>query len=103
MGGLRGPPARRELATKRTDSGRGSAASGSAGCTRQYRTGISGGGTFAIAIDVASQAEPGTTILCMLPDTGERYLTTPLFESIAEDMTEEEIVISKSTPNYQMA
>ena len=66
-------------------------------------TGISGGGTFAIAIDVASRSEPGTTILCMLPDTGERYLTTPLFDGIAEEMTEEEVVISRSTPNYQMA
>ncbi|MGI9475334.1 MAG: PLP-dependent cysteine synthase family protein [Hyphomicrobiaceae bacterium] len=65
-------------------------------------TGISGGGTLAVAIEVASNAEPGSTILCMLPDTGERYLTTPLFESIAEEMTEEEIVISRSTPNYQM-
>ncbi len=65
-------------------------------------TGISGGGTFAIAIDVASKAEPGTTILCMLPDTGERYLSTPLFEGIVEDMSEEEIALSKSTPGYQM-
>jgi cysteine synthase A len=38
----------------------------------------------------------------MLPDTGERYLTTPLFEGIIDDMDEEEIAISKSTPGYQM-
>ena len=30
-------------------------------------------------------------ILCMLPDTGERYLSTPLFEGVAEEMTEDEI------------
>ncbi len=41
-------------------------------------------------------------ILCMLPDTGERYLSTPLFEGIAEDMDDEERAISKSTPGYQM-
>ena len=34
----------------------------------------------------------------MLPDTGERYLSTPLFEDVAADMTDEEIEISQSTP-----
>jgi cysteine synthase A len=38
----------------------------------------------------------------MLPDTGERYLSTPLFEGIAEDMSEEEWEISLSTPGQQM-
>ncbi len=38
----------------------------------------------------------------MLPDTGERYLSTPLFAEVAEEMNEEEIEISGSTPNYQM-
>jgi cysteine synthase len=38
----------------------------------------------------------------MLPDTGERYLSTPMFEGIAEDMDEEEIRISKSSPDWQM-
>ena len=66
-------------------------------------TGISGGATFAVAIEVAEEAAPGTSILCMLPDTGERYLSTPLFEGIAEDMTDEEIAISQSTPGYQMS
>jgi cysteine synthase A len=66
-------------------------------------TGISGGATFAVAIEVAEEAAPGTSILCMLPDTGERYLSTPLFEGIAEDMTDEEITISQSTPGYQMS
>jgi len=65
-------------------------------------TGISGGSTFAVAMKLAEKAEPGTVILCMLPDTGERYMTTPLFESIAPDMNEEELAISKSTPGYQM-
>jgi cysteine synthase A len=65
-------------------------------------TGISGGSTFAIAMQIAEKAEPGSVILCMLPDTGERYLSSPLFEGIAEDMTDEEVVLSKSTPGYQM-
>jgi cysteine synthase A len=65
-------------------------------------TGISGGSSFAVAMEVAEKAEPGSVILCMLPDTGERYLSSPLFEGIAEDMTDEEIDLSKSTPGYQM-
>lgn len=66
-------------------------------------TGISGGATFATAMQVAEKAEPGSTILCMLPDTGERYLSSPLFEGVAEHMTEEEAALSLSTPGYQMA
>ncbi|MBT8038955.1 MAG: cysteine synthase A [Xanthomonadales bacterium] len=46
--------------------------------------GISSGGTFAAALKVAEKAEPGAVILAMLPDTGERYLSTPLFEDIPE-------------------
>ncbi|HET6224069.1 MAG TPA: PLP-dependent cysteine synthase family protein [Dongiaceae bacterium] len=65
-------------------------------------TGISGGSTFAVAIQVAEKAPAGSVILAMLPDTGERYLTTPMFEGIAEGMDEEETRISKSTPGYQM-
>jgi cysteine synthase A len=65
-------------------------------------TGISGGSTFAVSMAVAEKAPQGSVILCMLPDTGERYLTTPLFEGIAEDMDEEEIAISRSTPGFQM-
>jgi cysteine synthase A len=65
-------------------------------------TGISGGSTFAVAMQVAEKAEPGSTILCMLPDTGERYLSSPLFEGIAEDMTEEEVALSESTPGFHM-
>jgi cysteine synthase len=65
-------------------------------------TGISGGSTFAVAMQVAEKAAPGSVILAMLPDTGERYLTTPMFEGIAEGMDEEETRISKSTPGYHM-
>ena len=46
--------------------------------------GISAGGTFAAALKVAAKAEAGSTILAMLPDTGERYLSTPLFEGVKE-------------------
>ena len=63
--------------------------------------GISAGATLAGALAVAEQAEPGSNILCMLPDTGERYLSTTLFEDIAEDMTAEEQDLSCSTPNYR--
>jgi len=65
-------------------------------------TGVSGGSSFAVAMQIAERAAPGTAILAMLPDTGERYMTTPLFEGIPEGMTEEEEAISKSTPGYQM-
>jgi cysteine synthase A len=64
-------------------------------------TGITGGATFAGALQVAARARPGTRILCMLPDTGERYQSTPLFEDIAVDMTEEEVALSHSTPNHR--
>lgn len=63
--------------------------------------GISSGGTFAAALEVCKTAPDGSNILCMLPDTGERYLSTPLFEDILADMSEEEIAFSKSTPGYQ--
>jgi cysteine synthase A len=46
--------------------------------------GISAGGTLAAALKVAEKADPGAVILAMLPDTGERYLSTPLFEGIDE-------------------
>src|SRR5690606_14261189 len=62
--------------------------------------GISSGATFGAAIEVAKEAPEGTTILCMLPDTGERYLSTPLFENTKAEMTEEELEILQSTPLY---
>jgi cysteine synthase len=65
-------------------------------------TGVSGGSTFGVAMQVAGRAEPGSVILCMLPDTGERYLSTPLFEPFGADMTEEEKAISRSTPSAQL-
>ncbi len=64
-------------------------------------TGISSGATLAGAMRLAERAEPGANILCMLPDTGERYLSTPLFQEIEADMTEEEVAISRSTPRYR--
>jgi cysteine synthase A len=60
--------------------------------------GTSAGGTFAAAIQVCTEAPKGSTVLCMLPDTGERYLSTPLFADIPAEMTEEEAAIAKSTP-----
>jgi cysteine synthase A len=64
--------------------------------------GISAGGTLAGALQVCRDAAKGATILCMLPDTGERYLSTPLFADMPADMTPEEIEISRSTPTAQM-
>ena len=61
--------------------------------------GITSGATFAAALRVSSEASKGSTILCMLPDTGERYLSTPLFADVSVDMTEEELQISRSTPS----
>jgi cysteine synthase A len=66
-------------------------------------TGVSGGSTFAVAMKVAEKAEPGSVIVCMLPDTGERYLSSPLFDGIEEDVNEEEVALSLSTPGNQMA
>jgi cysteine synthase A len=65
--------------------------------------GITSGGTFAGALKVAEEAEQGANILCMLPDTGERYLSTPLFGGIEADMNEDELAISRSTPSGQLA
>jgi cysteine synthase A len=65
-------------------------------------TGISGGATFAVAMQIAERAEKAATILCMLPDTGGRYLTSPLFETIPEYMTTEEVALSESTPGFHM-
>ena len=60
--------------------------------------GISAGATLAGALQVAESAPDGATLLVMLPDTGERYLSTPLFEGIGADMSAEELDISRSTP-----
>ena len=63
--------------------------------------GISAGATFAGALQVAANAPPGANILCMLPDTGERYLSTALFDDVAVEMTDEERALSMSTPGYR--
>lgn len=65
--------------------------------------GTSSGGTFAAALEVCRTAAPGSVVLCMLPDTGERYLSTPLFGDIAIDMTEDELTIMRSTPGSHLA
>ena len=52
--------------------------------------GVSAGGTFAAALEVCKEAAKGANILCMLPDTGERYLSTPLFADILAEMSDEE-------------
>src|SRR5205085_8037557 len=77
-------------------------------CSRQLAqkegifVGITSGGTFAGALQVCRDAPKGSTVLCMLPDTGERYLSTPLFADIGADMNEEELAISRSTPSAQL-
>jgi cysteine synthase A len=63
--------------------------------------GITSGATFAGALRVAATAPKGANILAMLPDTGERYLSTPLFGDVQADMTPEELAISRSTPSAQ--
>jgi cysteine synthase A len=63
--------------------------------------GITSGATFAGALKLCAEVPQGSTVLCMLPDTGERYLSTPLFANIPADMDEEEMAISRSTPGCQ--
>lgn len=60
--------------------------------------GISGGATVAAALRLAENLPEGSTLLAMVPDTGERYLSTPLFEDIPVEMTEEEEAIAASAP-----
>jgi cysteine synthase A len=49
----------------------------------------------------ATKAPKGSTILCMLADTAERYLSSLLFEDILPDMNDEELTILNSTPSYK--
>ena len=63
--------------------------------------GTSSGATLAAALTIAQRCKPGANIVCMLPDTGERYLSTPLFEDIGENMNAEELEISRSTAGYR--
>ncbi|HEX3917889.1 MAG TPA: PLP-dependent cysteine synthase family protein [Caulobacteraceae bacterium] len=73
-------------------------------CSRELATsegifvGITAGATFAAALRLAAEAPRGSTILAMLPDTGERYLSTPLFANIPVDMDDAEQAIFRSTP-----
>ena len=60
-------------------------------------TGISGGSTFAVAMEVANKAPKGSKILCMLADTAERYLSSLLFEDIEAEMNDDEISLLNST------
>lgn len=62
--------------------------------------GTSAGASFFAALQVCKEAQKGSTILCMLPDTGERYLSTPLFGDILPDMNDEERTIAQSTPTF---
>jgi cysteine synthase len=64
--------------------------------------GITSGATFAGALATCAEAPRGSTALCMLPDTGERYLSTPLFADVPADMSDEELAISLSTPSAQL-
>ena len=70
-------------------------------------TGPSGGGVLSAALKFAETAKPGSTIVAMLADTGERYLSTPMFSEISADMNEAEMEIAASTaseapPNINM-
>jgi cysteine synthase A len=77
-------------------------------CSRDLATqegifvGISAGATLAGALQVCKEAADGANILCMLPDTGERYLSTPLFAEIETDMNDKERETSQSTPGYHL-
>merc|ERR1711972_1011811 len=64
--------------------------------------GTSGGATVATALEVCKKAPAGSTVLAMIPDTAERYLSTPLFAAIDAEMNEAEIDVSKSTPSAQL-
>jgi cysteine synthase len=71
-------------------------------CSRQLAqregifVGVSSGATFAGALALCADVPKGSTVLCMLPDTGERYLSTALFADVAADMNEEELAIASS-------
>jgi cysteine synthase A len=61
--------------------------------------GTTSGAALAAALAIARRSPPGTNIVCMMADTGERYLSTPLFDGIDEEMTGEELTLSRSTPS----
>ncbi len=70
--------------------------------TQGILTGISGGASVWAAIEAAKKAPEGSVLVCIIADTGERYLSTPLFASINAEMDEEELAIAKSTPGFQL-
>ncbi len=59
-------------------------------------TGVSGGSTFAVAVAVAKKASSNSNILCMLPDTAERYMSSVLFDEINTEMNDDELRIFNS-------
>jgi len=61
-------------------------------------TGTSGGGVLAVALKKAATLPDGANMVVMLPDTGERYLSTPLFDDVPADMTADEQAIFNSVP-----
>merc|ERR1712066_1052085 len=61
--------------------------------------GVSGGATVSTALEVCQKAPEGSTVLAMIPDTAERYLSTPLFAEIDAEMNEEELAIARTTPS----
>lgn len=63
--------------------------------------GTSSGATLHAALTIAEKAPEGANIVCMLPDTGERYLSTPLFADIGEDMDDAELELSRSTEGFR--
>lgn len=63
-------------------------------------TGVSGGASMWAAVQIARKAPEGSVIVTMLPDTAERYLSTPLFSKINSDMSEDEYGIARSTPSW---
>lgn len=65
--------------------------------------GISAGATFATAMEIAREAGQGATILAMLSDTGERYLSTPLFAGVEAETDEEEKSLAATAPGYRLS
>lgn len=64
-------------------------------------TGVSGGATAAVALSVAKSAPAGSNIVCILADTMERYLSTPMLNAVATEMSDEELELMRSTPGQQ--
>ena len=62
-------------------------------------SGTSGGGIVSAALEIAKDSPPGTNILAIVPDTAERYMSTPLFDDIPATMTAEEKELADSTPS----